>query len=114
MTMSDAPIASGAMTPGAPGMTVQPTVSTRKKVPMNSVRYLFMVDGARSRSDERASPTSDTAVGLVRPEKSWGLKTHCHFAGGRAMSHRQMASGADDVAAIPKPNIGGAGDGVID
>ena len=43
ITISAAPMASGGMTPAAPGMTVQPTVRTRKKVPMNSVRYLFMV-----------------------------------------------------------------------
>jgi hypothetical protein len=35
-------IASGAMTPLAPGITVYPMVRTRKKVPMNSVKYLFI------------------------------------------------------------------------
>src|SRR5437879_5992631 len=42
MTISAAPMASGGMTPAALGMTVQPMVSTRKKVPMNSVMYLRM------------------------------------------------------------------------
>src|SRR5438445_650026 len=45
MTMSEAPIASGAMTPAAPGMTVQPTVRTRKNVPINSAIYLFIAFG---------------------------------------------------------------------
>src|ERR1700693_2935252 len=45
MTMSEAPIASGAMTPAAPGMTVQPTVRTRKNVPINSAMYLFIALG---------------------------------------------------------------------
>src|SRR6266567_4471745 len=40
MPISAAPMASGGITPGAPGMTVQPMVSTRKKVPMNSAIYL--------------------------------------------------------------------------
>src|SRR6266404_9403100 len=43
--MSAAPIASGAITPAAPGMTVQPMVRTRKKVPINSAiqeRRLFI------------------------------------------------------------------------
>src|SRR6267143_1873254 len=43
MTMSTAPMASGGITPGAPGMTVQPMVRTRKKVPMNSAIYLRML-----------------------------------------------------------------------
>src|SRR5438552_5941513 len=46
MTMSAAPIASGAITPAAPGMTVQPTVRTRKNVPINSAIYLFIAFGA--------------------------------------------------------------------
>jgi hypothetical protein len=40
MTMSTAPMASGGITPGVFGMTVQPMVRTRKKVPMNSAIYL--------------------------------------------------------------------------
>ena len=34
------PIASGGMTPGPAAIPVLPIVRTRKKVPMNSVRYL--------------------------------------------------------------------------
>src|SRR6185369_11329483 len=45
MTMSAAPMARGGMTPGAPGMTVQPMVRTRKKVPMNSAIYLRIGSG---------------------------------------------------------------------
>src|SRR3954447_12414699 len=41
MTIRAEPIASGAMSPAANGlMTVIPTVSTRKNVPMNSTTYL--------------------------------------------------------------------------
>src|SRR6476469_5629352 len=43
MTIRAAPIASGAITPDAAGMTVQPTVRTRKKVPMNSATYFFIL-----------------------------------------------------------------------
>src|SRR5262249_8926812 len=42
MTISAEPMARGAITPGVPGMTVQPMVSTRKKVPMNSAIYFFI------------------------------------------------------------------------
>src|SRR3989338_1802412 len=42
ITMRAAPIANGASAPAPAPMTVQPIVSTRKNVPMNSVRYLFM------------------------------------------------------------------------
>src|SRR5688572_23592052 len=40
ITMSTAPIASGAI--GVPPSTDRPIVRTRKNVPMSSVRYLFM------------------------------------------------------------------------
>src|SRR5215469_16427791 len=40
--MSAAPMASGAITPAPPPTTVQPTVRTRKNVPMNSAIYLFI------------------------------------------------------------------------
>src|SRR5204863_410338 len=43
MTMSAAPMASGAMTPAPAPIPVQPIVRTRKKVPMNSAMYLFIV-----------------------------------------------------------------------
>src|SRR6478735_8431331 len=43
MTIRAAPIASGAITPDAAGMTVQPTVRTRKKVPINSATYFFIL-----------------------------------------------------------------------
>src|SRR5207302_5861481 len=42
ITMSTAPIASAGMTPAALGMTVHPTVSTRKKVPINSAIYFLI------------------------------------------------------------------------
>src|SRR5258707_1694338 len=42
ITMSAAPIPSGANGPAPWPMTVHPTVRTRKKVPMNSATYLFM------------------------------------------------------------------------
>src|SRR5258708_34172896 len=42
ITMSAEPIASGASGPAPWPMTVHPTVRTRKKVPMNSVRYFCM------------------------------------------------------------------------
>src|ERR1035437_1231822 len=43
MIISAEPMASGARSPAAPGsMTVMPTVSTRKNVPMNSTRYFFI------------------------------------------------------------------------
>src|SRR6516164_1927695 len=38
MTIRTPPMASGAMTPAALGMTVQPIVRTRKNVPINSTR----------------------------------------------------------------------------
>ena len=43
MTMSTAPMASAGMTPAAAGMTVQPTVRTRKKVPINSAKYFLIL-----------------------------------------------------------------------
>src|SRR5881392_501896 len=43
MTMSTAPMASAGMTPAAAGMTVQPTVRTRKKVPINSAMYFLIL-----------------------------------------------------------------------
>src|SRR5438552_10019852 len=61
ITMSAAPMASGAMTPEPAPITVQPIVRTRKNVPMNSAMYLFMVtvlaDGAWEKQDT-------TAIGL--------------------------------------------------
>src|SRR5450755_2832899 len=42
ITMSAAPMASGAITPAPAPITVQPTVRTRNKVPMNSAMYLFI------------------------------------------------------------------------
>ena len=36
-------MASGGITPAAPGMTVQPMVSTKKNVPMNSAMYFLIV-----------------------------------------------------------------------
>src|SRR5215470_6872745 len=42
ITMSAAPIASGAITPVPAPITVQPIVRTRKNVPMNSAIYLFI------------------------------------------------------------------------
>ncbi len=42
MTVNEGPMASGAITPAGPGMTVQPTVRTKKNVPINSAMYLFM------------------------------------------------------------------------
>src|SRR6516165_1432399 len=42
MTMSDAPMASGAMAARSGLFTVMPTVKTRKNVPMNSTTYLAM------------------------------------------------------------------------
>src|ERR1700690_4605324 len=43
MIINAEPMASGARSPTAPGsMTVMPTVSTRKNVPMNSTRYFFI------------------------------------------------------------------------
>jgi len=36
-------MANGAITHEKPGITVQPIVVTRKKVPMNSVRYLLTI-----------------------------------------------------------------------
>src|SRR6266404_8263593 len=44
ITMSAAPMAKGGITPGDPGMTVHPIVSTRKKVPMNSATYFRIMD----------------------------------------------------------------------
>ncbi len=45
MTMSAAPIASGAITPEPAPIPVQPIVRTTKNVPMNSAMYLFVVLG---------------------------------------------------------------------
>jgi hypothetical protein len=45
MTMSVAPIASGAITPAPAPIPVQPIVKTRKNVPINSAIYLFIVLG---------------------------------------------------------------------
>jgi hypothetical protein len=39
MTINMLPIASGGMIPGSREVTVQPTVTTRKNVPMNFVMY---------------------------------------------------------------------------
>ena len=43
MTMRTAPMASAGMTPAAAGITVQPTVRTRKKVPINSAIYFLIL-----------------------------------------------------------------------
>src|SRR5207248_11448799 len=43
ITMSTAPLASAGMTPAAAGITVQPTVSTRKNVPINSAIYFLIL-----------------------------------------------------------------------
>src|ERR1700730_9133191 len=43
MTMRAAPIASGAITPDAAGITVHPMVRTRKKVPINSAMYFLIL-----------------------------------------------------------------------
>src|SRR5580704_17754883 len=42
MTMREAPMASGASAPAPGAITVLPTVKTRKNVPMNSTRYVFI------------------------------------------------------------------------
>src|SRR4029453_16232221 len=42
IAISTAPIASGAITPGAAASPVQPIVNTRKNVPMNSTAYRRM------------------------------------------------------------------------
>ena len=49
-------MATGARIPAPGGMTVQPTVKTRKKVPMNSTRYFFMVGGSVRRLSARRRP----------------------------------------------------------
>src|SRR6266436_5967166 len=41
--MSTAPMASAGITPVAAGITVQPTVRTRKKVPINSAMYFLIL-----------------------------------------------------------------------
>src|SRR5215510_6075657 len=51
MTISAAPMASGANGPAPFSMTVQPIVRTRKKVPMNSTKYLF-IEGLQRMSDK--------------------------------------------------------------
>src|SRR5438046_4972838 len=43
MTISTAPMASAGMTSAAAGITVQPTVSTRKNVPINSAIYFLIL-----------------------------------------------------------------------
>src|SRR5437868_14050861 len=43
MTMSTAPMARAGMTPADAGITVQPTVSTRKNVPINSAIYFLIL-----------------------------------------------------------------------
>src|SRR4029450_1771327 len=65
MTIKAEPMASGGITPAAPGITVQPIVSTRKNVPMNSVRDLFMGLGPFLRQDipaERPAPGSASTL----------------------------------------------------
>src|SRR4051794_24394399 len=47
MTMSAAPMASGAITPAPAPMPVHPMVKTRKNVPINSAMYLFIMLGSR-------------------------------------------------------------------
>src|ERR1035438_4938643 len=42
MIISAEPMASGARLPAPGSMTVMPTVSTKKNVPMNSTRYFFI------------------------------------------------------------------------
>src|SRR6267143_4853301 len=43
LTLKAAPLARGPMTPAPAPIPVQPIVRTRKKVPMNSAMYLFIV-----------------------------------------------------------------------
>src|SRR6266513_456210 len=43
VTTSTATMASAGMTPAAAGITVQPTVSTRKNVPINSAIYFLIL-----------------------------------------------------------------------
>src|SRR6266550_3869057 len=73
MTMSAAPMASGAMTPAPAPIPVQPIVRTRKKVPMNSAMYLFIVicyaKQLRGVGDDGAnaeSPPDKTVEGVRR------------------------------------------------
>src|SRR6516165_2359454 len=66
MTISTAAIASAGITLGRPGITVQPIVSTRKNVPMNSVRYLpiFVAPSVRRVSLHQAR----SGLSSLRPE----------------------------------------------
>src|SRR5581483_947388 len=54
ITISAEPMARGAITQGAAGMTVQPTVNTRKKVPINSATY-FLISALRRQTGANAT-----------------------------------------------------------
>src|SRR3982074_3422966 len=64
ITMSAEPIASGANGPAPWPMTVHPMVRTRKKVPMSSATYLFMIylHVHRKMFDAGRSPSADAIV----------------------------------------------------
>src|SRR3989338_1685183 len=81
ITMSAAPIARGANAPAPAPMTVQPIVSIRKNVPMNSVRYLFI---------ESSLPWFAFVVALER-----------HDAGQLADDVHQLRVGRDNDFRVP-------------
>src|SRR3954470_24842608 len=64
-----APIASGAMTPVPPPITVQPMVRTRKKVPMNSAMYLFMPGFLRETGAEKQAYRRTRRRSLLKGEQ---------------------------------------------
>src|ERR1700676_2597414 len=66
ITMSAEPIASGANGPAPWPMTEHPIVRTRKKVPMNSATYLFMIHlHVKGKMFDAGRPPS--ADGIVDP-----------------------------------------------
>src|SRR6476660_8558880 len=70
ITMSAAPIASGAMTPALAPIPVQPIVRTRKKVPMNSAIYLFISYLLTRHSLEKASRINNETLVLSRRDSA--------------------------------------------
>src|SRR5581483_10717588 len=99
ITISAEPMARGAITPGAAGMTVQPTVNTRKKVPINSATY-FLISALRRQTG--ASATCRASLFLA-----WPFRTKWKSPGDYEMFRSRAAQNALRLEAPPgrKPGL---------
>src|SRR5215468_9336099 len=87
ITMSDEPIAIGAS--WEPAVTVSPIVATRKKVPMNSVRYLRM-----------AAPLSAGA-----PQPARRIRGRARRGKGGALVDKIVRPGQVARASVPRSSV---------